>query len=336
MVIGAVLMLSATIATIIMFTYFIRMVNMVEQHDYAPYESHYVFVMEDTDREFWDEVYEAASAEAEKSGIYLENIRDSMKVNYSSADLLRVAVNSSVEGIIYAGSASEEATEIINEGVSKGIGIVLLHNDMERSQRQCFVGVNNYEIGQMYASQIIKIISRNSMPESTIALLVNDDMSEGATNLVTMGIEDYLLEHIEEESLPQIDIIRIKSDDTFAIEENIRNIFVTDDELPDVVLCLEGTFTQCVYQAIVDYNHVGEVQVIGYFANDDIIDAIDKRVIHSTISVDTQEMGKSSVLALKEYNEYGYTNSFVSINMEIIDRARATQILDGRLDSGQR
>ena len=37
--------------------------------------------------------------------------------------------------------------------------------------------------------------------------------------------------------------------------------------------------TECVYQALIDYNQVGNVKVIGFYYSDVILDAIDKEII---------------------------------------------------------
>ena len=85
---------------------------------------------------------------------------------------------------------------------------------------------------------------------------------------------------------------------------------------------------------MVDYNLVGQIQIIGYFANDTIIDAVDKQVIFSTISVDTEEMGKSCIQALYEYNNMGYTNSYLPVGIEVVDQAKAKKIMDEKSAEG--
>ena len=342
MLTGAAIMIATALITAVIFGQFIKRVNAVEEGNGRTYDQHFVFVGEDIDSELWDQVYEAARAQAEKDNIYLEDIKESLKVNYSNEDLLRVAINSNVDGIIYVGSSSANTIKLINSAVDKGIGVCVLHNDVDKSRRQCYVGVNNYELGQIYAQQILQMKEYDELLENRIALLASGDMSEGAANLVILGMEDYFdiaaAKAIgdtedgqpatdDEVAGPEIEVIKIDAADTFSVEEDIRNIFVTDEKLPDIMICLENAYTQCVYQAVVDYNHVGEVNIIGYFANDDILDAIDKQIIYSAVSVDTEEMGKSSILAIEELNEFGYTNSFMPVSMEIIGQQEAKALL---------
>lgn len=330
MVIGAMIMAAIAIVTAIIFVVFINTINMVEESTadgYDGYDKHYVFIVDENSNGFWKQVYEAADASAKADKVYLEDIKNTLKVNFSNEELLRIAINSDVDGIIYAGSASMDAVKLINKAVKNGIGVVVLHNDIDKSKRQCYVGVNNYELGQVYASQILSMKKEDELRDTHVALITSAQMSEGAVNVIILAIEDTLKQSISEDNLPEISTIKINAEDTFSVEEEIRNFFLEKEGLPDVVVCLEGSYTQCVYQAVVDYNHVGDVSIIGYYENDDILEAIDKKIIYSTISVDTSEMGKSAIAALNEINEMGYTNSFTQVPMEIINKNQAAKIL---------
>lgn len=332
MVIGAAIMAFAAIVTGVIFTVMRSAFFSFEKADYTPYESHYVYIAEEPNSDFWAEVYEAAKEEADSNNIFLEDFHSSIKDNYSPAELLRVAKNSAVDGIIYSGENTEEVTRLIDECVDAGIGVVILQNDVEASRRQCFVGVNYYEVGQLYAEQIWKMIAEGAKV-GTIELIVDANMSEGVSNLISIAIEDKFTESEKEGIMPEIKIRRIDAEDTFGVEESIRRIFISNDKLSDVMVCLNSAYTQCAYQSVVDYNRVGDVQILGYFSNDDILEAIDKQIIYSTVLIDTDEMGKLSVQALHEYNEMGYTNSYRPIDMEVIGQVEAAAII--RSESGE-
>ncbi len=292
------------------------------------YDGHYVYIVSDDDRDFWESVYNAAVDEATKDNIYIEDIGDALGVNYKDTDLLRVAINSSVDGIIYGGATDETAVELIDQAVAEGIGVVLLQNDVEASSRQCFVGVNNYELGQMYASQLADIATAPEQPRAlSVYAFIDKTMNEGASNVIVMAIEDYFSENYPDYPKPEVSLVRINSEDTFSVEEDIRKIFLDDENLPDVILCLSSIYTRCAYQAVVDQNMVGEVQIIGYFAGNSILEAVSKQIIYSTISVDTWEMGRSSVQALKEYKEFGYTNSYMPVSTQVIGYMEAGKLL---------
>lgn len=332
MIVGTVIMIVAAIVTGITFRVITKMINNVEQEMTMEYDLHYAFVAEDSDGDFWQEVFDAADEQAKEYNIYLEDISANLGRDYSTEDLLRIAVNSKMDGIVYSGGASDKVAGLIDKAADAGIGVVVLQNDVEKSKRQCYVGLNYYELGQIYATQIEKLAGTGDMADTSVDILVDADLSEGASNLIAMAIEDYLREKGFGDSLPEIVVTRIEAEDIFSAEERIRNIFLEKETLPNIMLCVNSVYTRCAYQAVVDYNLVGQIQIIGYFANDTIIDAVDKQVIFSTISVDTQEMGKSCIQALYEYNNMGYTNSYLPVGVEVVNQEKAHRIISEKSD----
>lgn len=323
MLVGTAIMIVAAVVTGIIFRIITMTMKNIESQPTEEYDRHYAFITEDSESDFWQEVFAAANEQAREYGIYLEDIGQSLGSGYSAEDLLRIAINSKMDGIVYSGGTGENASRLIDKAAEAGIGVVVLQNDVETSKRQCYVGLNYYELGQMYALQIEKLFGDQSMSDKSVDILTDPDMAEGASNLIIMAIEDYLGDRHGEDALPDILVTRIDAEDIFSAEESIRNIFLEKEDLPDVMLCVNSVYTRCAYQALVDYNLVGDVQIVGYFANDTILDAVDKQVIFSTISVDTNEMGKSCIQALYEYNNMGYTNSYLPVGIEVVDREKA-------------
>ncbi len=331
MIVGTVIMITAAVVTGIIFRVISRTMRDIEQEEVIGYDKHYAFIAEDSESDFWQEVFNAANDQATEYNVYLEDLGAGLGKDFSAEELLRIAVNSKMDGIVYSGGANDDVTRLINKAADEGIGVVVLQNDVEASKRQCYVGLNYYELGQMYALQVEKLIGEDEAADTTIDILVDGDMAEGASNLIVMAIEDYLREKSDEEEakpLPEILVTRIDAEDIFSAEESIRNIFLEKDNLPNIMLCVNSVYTRCAYQAVVDYNLVGQIQIIGFFANDTILDAVDKQVIFSTISIDTDEMGKSCIQALYEYNNMGYTNSYLPVEIEVVDQAKAHKALE--------
>ncbi len=57
---------------------------------------------------------------------------------------------------------------------------------------------------------------------------------------------------------------------------------------------MDEVVTECVYQALIDYNQVGNVKVIGFYYSDVILDAIDKEIISSAIALDMDEIADTA------------------------------------------
>lgn len=316
-----------SIISLIILQYISKGFETTKTEELVEYDAHYVFIAETKEDDFWNEVYDKAYTKGISERAYVEYLARSLNVNYSSKDLFRVAINSGVDGIIYGGSVDDDTVKLINQAVDEGIGVVLLQSDADNSRRQCFVGVNNYELGQVYASQLAKMYKPEEFMGKRVRLLVNSGMSEGAINVITLAIEDYFTEKFPEYAIPEIEIIQVDTQDVFSAEEDIRNAML-DENLPDVTICLSSTFTQCAYQALIDLNKVGDTQILGYFANDAILDAVQKQIIYSTVSIDTNQMGSYAVAALKEYSTFGYTNSYVSVKTTVIDKYSAGRMIN--------
>ena len=77
---------------------------------------------------------------------------------------------------------------------------------------------------------------------------------------------------------------------------------------------------ECVCQALVDYNQVGNVKVIGYYYSNVTLDAIDKGIISSAIALDMEEIGRYSVNALDEYISFGHSNNYYSVDQHVITK----------------
>ena len=335
MIVGTIIMIVAAIVTGIIFRAITRTMRSVEQEQAVDYDRHYAFIAEDSESDFWQEVFNASKEQALEYNAYLEDLGSGLGRDYSAEELLRIAVNSKMDGIVYSGGTSDKVRKLIDKAADEGIGVVVLQNDVEASKRQCYVGLNYYELGQMYALQVEKLVGDDDIKNTTVDILVDGDMSEGASNLIAMAIEDYLREKKGEDSLPEIIVTRIDAEDIFSAEESIRNIFLVKEDLPNIMLCVNSVYTRCAYQAVVDYNLVGQIQIVGFFSNDTILDAVDKQVIFSTISVDTDEMGKSCIQALHEYNNMGYTNSYLPVGIEVVDQIKAQQMLSEKTNRAE-
>ena len=96
-----------------------------------------------------------------------------------------------------------------------------------------------------------------------------------------------------------------------------------------MIICLDELSTSCVYQAVVDYNKVGQIDIIGYYDSEAILRAIERNVVRSTISIDTQEMGRCCIEAMNEYRENGYVSEYFSVGTNLITIQNVRNYLRG-------
>ncbi len=299
------------------------------------YDRHYVMITGREDGDFWDRVYESALAEGKRRGVYVERFGEDLAVEYDRNELLKLAMLASVDGIIVPGDEEEETVALLQEAVEQGIPVVNVLEDSMGSSRQCFVGNNSYNLGQDYGRQILELLAKQekegdhvtSENPAKVMVLVDENRTDTSQNLVLLGIRE-MLEN-EGEGIPvTVEARPVDNSRSFSSEESIRDIFLNSEMLPDILVCLSAVHTRCAYQAAVDYNQVGTVQMLGYYDSEAILEAVSKNILYSTISLDTEQMGRLCVQALDEYVETGYTNNYMAVDTRLIRAEEAERLVN--------
>ena len=118
----------------------------------------------------------------------------------------------------------------------------------------------------------------------------------------------------------------VESKDAFATEEYIQNMFKENDLAP-VVICLDQESTESFYQAMIDYNKVGQIMLFGSNTSDTILTGIKQGVIVSTVYVDATSIGEAAAEAFIEYKDAGYVSDYISVDATIIDMTNVDEKL---------
>ena len=133
------------------------------------------------------------------------------------------------------------------------------------------------------------------------------------------------------EQLEVIDIqpLTIKSSSTFDAEEVIRELINNEATRPDILVCMNETASVCAYHAMVDFNLVGSIDILGYYQSDTILDAIEKGPVPMAVTLNAQQIGQRGVEALEEYYDMGYTSNYFSVDLNIITKQNVWQFRQG-------
>lgn len=289
------------------------------------YKKHYVLISEEKNSMLWQSIYESARAEAAASNAYLELISPNDDMEYSLLDCLQISIASQVDGIILRPDGSEEMRELIDEATEEGIPVVTILEDDTASRRLSFVGLNSYQMGDAYTAQIFQYMNMN---HTEIMILADSRTKDTGASLVY----NQIIKEVDRSKAPgqevNINVYDVDSTSDFDSEEVIRDIFVNGDTLPDIMICLNEVVTECTYQALVDYNEVGNINIIGYYYSDLILDALLKGTIPATIALDTEEIGAYSINALEEFYSLGYTSNYYSVGLNIITSENASDFIE--------
>lgn len=274
------------------------------------YSKHYAFIVEDANNPFWDNVYEGAKEQGEAINTYVEKVGQVLPINYTATERLKIAIAANVDGIIMQGNSDEETKLLINEAKGLGIPIVTVLEDSPQSNRICFVGVNNYQLGKEYGNQVLEIADDKTQ---RVTVLLDSNSNDTSPDLIFSGIKDTLAG-----STMEVSVITIDRKSAFSSEEAIHDIMLGTEKVPEILICLNLIDTICAYQAVVDYNKVGEIKIIGYYNSENTTQAIKKEIIYSTIVIDTQGMGAYAVETLQEYANTKRVSEYIPVDMDLI------------------
>lgn len=277
------------------------------------YRYHYEMIVDNRNITFWNAVYENAREEALAHGAVLEIRGMESAEDYTKADYMDMSIASQVDGIILEYNGEEGLQEKIDEAVNKGIPVVTIVNDAPKSLRQSFVGINDYQLGQAYGEQVAKLVDSDTR---RVLVLLNREQELGQNQLYAQI--NSAVENAGGDNEIKIRSRNIMSQSQFDTEEEIRSIFQAQEGPPEILVCLDEVTTECAYQALIDYNMVGEVKIIGYYTSKTIMEAVSKGLIPVTISMDVEQIGSYSIEALTEFWEVGRTNSYYTVDLNVV------------------
>lgn len=300
------------------------------------YDQYYVMIVDDNRSSYWSSIYESAHAYGLEQGIYVDLMGDNLLQSYSKEELLEIAIASDVDGIIVSAEESESFVNLIDQAIDKGIMVVTLQDDAANSKRLSYIGLGNYNLGREYGKQILNLAGHftdNYLPGGktviNVTMLVDAKVKESGIELLSSAITETASQN--DNIMINTTFVAVDSTNTFAAEEKIRDIFMEGTQ-PDVIVCLSELTTICAYQTVVDYNKVGQVDILGYYTSDTILNAIDHGVISATMVIDTEQLGKYCVDALNEYHLYGNTSQYYSADITIVNKGNVSLYIGGGAD----
>lgn len=319
-----VVMAGALLCTLLvgaMWLYFNKSTEEIGRQEAAAqekYNRHYVLIVEDPASNLWQEIYESAAERAEEENVYLELLDSDAADENTLEDFLRISIAAKVDGIIMQPDGSEEVRELIGEAWENGIPVVTALEDDSDSERISFVGINSYQMGSVYAEAIANNLEKD---EGTVLVLAGENARETGTDLLLLQLMNDLK---QKDKSVQVSSYYMNASGGFELEEAVRDIFIRQEALPDMLVCLNEMITECAYQTLIDYNQVGNVDIIGYYESGTILDAIKKHTISCTISFDTDEIGRYSIDALNEYYSLGHVSNYFNVTIKTIDEDNVT------------
>lgn len=315
-IIGLLVIMIVTIGGWLYYNKVINNIELEEINETNSYTYHYVLVVDNTESVFWNSIYESAKEEAARNDAYLEFVGSTPASDYTVADYLEISIAARVDGIIVEPNGDYKVEKLIEKASKNGIPVVTVMEDTKKSQssRISFVGINSYELGQIYGEAVCKFVTDDT---KKVLVLLKD----GTENY---GIYAYMKAAVNERLSGQMQIeiqsYQVDSKISFETEEIIRDIFLDTDMVPDILVCLDETDTECAYWAAIDYNKVGVVDIIGYYPSETIISAIEKGIVLAAFQFDKEKIGRDCINALVEFKQMGYVSDYYSVDVEMVTK----------------
>lgn len=352
----AFLSVTCVVFTVVMAVYVLWFYQGRYQEETAgeTYDRYYIMITQDDKSAFWQSVYQGACERALQENVYVDWLGNDQFQGYSVEEQMEIAIASGVDGIIVTADESDEMTALIDRAVEENIPVVTLYGDNARSARCSFVGVGGYNLGREYGRQALEIVREKLAGTKETQILVRQDTSETEEmevevgtpqrpirvtllvnsyansldqNIIYSGIQE-TMEQDRGETAIELSLQAVDDTNAFSVEESVRDIFM-DEDIPDILICLNELNTTCAYQAVVDYNKVGEVSILGHYISDTILNAIDRNVIYATVNIDTPQMGGFCIDALQEYHDLGYTSQYFTADISLISKDNVDEYLRG-------
>ncbi|MEE1196511.1 MAG: substrate-binding domain-containing protein [Lachnospiraceae bacterium] len=276
------------------------------------YEAHYAFIAENMEDRQWQMICEETKQYGSAAGVYVECMNEDFTSEYTREDYMKIAISMKVDGIILEGGNQEGLTELVDQAVDQGIPVVTLMTDCSDSKRQCFIETGKYNLGREYARQIIAAATKDTRK---VLVLVNAAENDSSQNLIMSGIRDtlenegnYLELELESE---------VVGSSEFDSAQAIRSRLLNED-VPDILICLNDQDTNNAYQVLVDYNMVKTVKLIGSSTTDTILKGIQKGSVQSVILADMDQTGMKCIEALGSYRESSYVSDYLALDAKVI------------------
>lgn len=286
------------------------------------YSRHYVMITDDSSSSLWQSIYRSAAEAAKRQDACLELLGGWSGGNYSLTDYVNIAVASKADGIIVKPDGTARLREAVNEAEKSGIPVITVLEDESDSRRKSFVGLNSYQTGKTYGDQIL-----NCIHDDTKKVTVLLRRGDAGKDIVFKQLKATVQEGLAPDRELAVESYTITEGGSFDAEEAIRGLFHDENTRPDILVCMNETDSKCAYYAMVDYNQVGSVQLIGYYQSDMMVSAVQKGIIPMVITLDAQQVGECCIEALEEYYQMGHVSSYFSVDLNIITAQNAADYL---------
>lgn len=295
----------------------LKQIEVAGMEESRSYKYHYVLIVDDCEMQFWKDVYESMKAEAEKQDALVELMGRSLSSDMEIENFMDMSIAAKVDGIVLEYTGDHRLSDRIEEASRAGIPVVTVLKDAPATSRESYVGINSYQLGQQYGELVMEL-ARKNRDGAEVMVLTHDSGNDGSQSQILEQINNFVVTSPDVGGRIHVTRENIQSTGKVDADEALRNIFFRQEGAPDILICMDSVDTEAAYQAMIDYNKVGEIQLVGYYQSPTILNAVEKGNIPATLVLNTEQMGLDCVRALTDYRREGRVNSYYSVDFSFV------------------
>lgn len=246
-----------------------------------------VFITQELDTPFWDQVAVGAQAEAERRGTSLEVWGSYGKDQEDFLKKLEVAIYSKVDGIIVQGldtDAFKDLTKV--KAAFYGIPIITVGSDvtMTDSLRRTYVGSDHFAAGQFIARQLITDMG----PVGTV-IVIGDSNQEYYQKQRLAGLQDILGQY------PNVQMAYAETDERQEQVIAVTRELMNQHPHVDAFISLNANFAATMIQEIERRSQVELYDIYSFDDSPDSLPLLKEGKLDGIIEQAPEEMGRMSV-----------------------------------------
>lgn len=285
-------------------------------------------ILKDSEDPFWKQFKNGADKAA---GFYQFSLdttyikeRGQIRTTFKPAQLIDKAKVSNADGIIAFISEDPKNASVIDDAARVGIPTLTLENDVPNSKRTSFVGYNAYRFGQEAGKQMIEALAG----KGNIAIVMNrsETAELDSQNLKISGF----LNEINKVTGLEVTSYIVAEDGLYGTQALVGKLM--DSESPIQGLFITNAVdTEAVAQLLVEYNKVGNYQVVGSGSSETISKAVEKQIVYASVYVNAYEMGYKCIETLAKVKQGQTVPSYIDTTIGVLTKnsGQTGQLIEG-------
>ncbi|MCL4516430.1 MAG: substrate-binding domain-containing protein [Firmicutes bacterium] len=272
---------------------------------------HFFVVAQNSVDPFWKEVRRGVEVAARDYHVAVEFTAPRFNNSEEQLRYLDIAVLARVDGIVTHVANEADFNGLIDKAYDQGIPVVTIENDAGGSKRKAFVGTNSFLLGELAGG----LMARATNGKGNIAIIVNNDVQTDTTSK-NLKISGFL--HAVK-AYPEMEVVKVYTSMLGIISaEEITQSITGSQPAIDAIYTVDTVDTLGVAQALVDFNQVGNMVLVGYGDTPEILRYIEKGIVYGTVMSNPYLMGYQSIKSLMEIKEKDNVSTFVDTEIKTI------------------